>query len=239
MRRILTIALMFTLLTPTLAFKGCNKTPDEAQRSIAAAVYDAHLAVEAAVYSAQAFNQAFKADGSKRLSDDKYREVLRQLKNYDEIVQRLGTTIDGFPAIDASNKAQYIAEVNKVVLQLQSIVAEGLISQINGETQGQVSRWMIVGSTILAGIPISIGAVETPTPASKILLSEKTVEHAATQADRGISDSDVVLITRLTTIANGFFRQVEGQRGKSLDALKALRDGKYSELKSLFSSLGV
>lgn len=236
MRKILTFVLTLVILTPTLGFRGCSKTPDEAQRSIAAAVYDAHLAVEAAVYSAQAFNQALKADGSKRLSDDKYREVLRQLKNYDEIVQRLGTTIDGFPTIDSSNKAQLIAEVNKVVLQLQSIVAEGLISQINGSTQGQVSRWLIVGSTILAGIPISIGAVETPTPADKVLLSEDTVKRAQTQTERGgITDSDVVLITRLTTIASGFFAQIEAQRGKSLDELRRLRDGKYEALKALFA----
>lgn len=238
MRRLISITLTVGLLVSSLAFTRCSD-PDKAQRTIAAASYDAHLAVEAANRVAEAFNQTLNEQGVKRLSDPSYKAALRKLKEADEIVQRLALQIEAFTTIDATNKAAVITLIKDALFQVQGIMDDQLLVKIQPQTQGEINRWLMVVQIGLSGLQVAIAAIQTPTPTANVLVAQETVEKVGARSESRISDSDVRLISRLSTIATSFAAQIAAQKGQTIEALRTLRDDQYQRNLSFFASQGV
>ena len=228
-RRVIRLTVIASLLLGALAFKQCSN-PDASQRNILAAGYDIQLAMEAGARTAKAFN----ARG--RLSRDKYLYAIRKLRDASEATQRFHLEIEKFPTINTSNKQAVLTAVDDFLSRLDGIIADGLISQLDAETESQVRRWLFVARSIGLGVKIAVAGVSQPTPAAKVMIAESAARDVEARASRGFSDQDAQLVADLANISADFLIRLREQRGLSVDQLRSLRDDQYGRLQRFLSA---
>lgn len=225
--RMLCVPLLL-LGTLPLTAAWCDK-PEDAQRTIVAATYDAQLAIDASAHTSTAFNQRG------RLSLDKHKAVARKMRGLSTAFNEFGTELEQWPQLDATNKPLAIDAATRLIGKVGAIAGDGDLLAIDADTQSQIRRGVVVAAALANAIKVAIASAPAGAKTRVILLDENEA-RTIRASQKGFSDQDVQLTEEVIGIWSDFLVKLKLQRGQSVDTLRGWRDKLFADLQAYLTA---